>query len=195
MVSLAELWLPILLSAVAVFIVSWIAWMVLPHHKPDFHKLQNEDAFLQALRDQAIGPGMYMFPACEMKDMKDPARKARWEQGPHGSLVVLAKPPNFIRNLVGVFIFYLVVSLFTAYVTAHAVPAGAEYLKVFRIAGTAAIMGYALGGIPNGLFFGRTARAMAMDVIDGVVYGLVTAGIFAWLWPGNPAMPAFPGAG
>jgi hypothetical protein len=194
MASLAELGLPILLSAVAVFIVSWIAWMVLPHHKPDFKQLQNEDAFLKALRDLNIGPGVYLFPGCDMKDMKDPEKKARWEQGPHGSLTLLASRPNFIRNLLAVFLFYLVVSVFTAYITAHAVPAGSEYLRVFRIAGTAAVMAYAFGGIPHGIFFGRTTRAMAMDVIDGVVYGLVTAGIFASLWPAAKP-PTIPGLG
>ncbi|MBM4108417.1 MAG: hypothetical protein FJ255_06330 [Phycisphaerae bacterium] len=194
MTSLAELWLPILLSAVAVFLVSWIAWMALPHHKPDFHKLADEDALLNALRSQKIGPGVYLFPGCDMKEMKDPAKKARWEAGPHGSLAVLAGRPNFVKNLVSVFIFYVVVSFLTAYVTSTALAPGAEYLKVFRIAGAVAIMAYSLGGIPHGLFFGRTARAMAMDVIDGVVYGLVTAGFFAWLWPAA-AVPAIPSLG
>lgn len=194
MTSLAELWLPILLSSVVVFLASWVAWMLLPHHKPDFQKLADEDTFLNTLRSQGIGPGVYMFPGCDMKDMKDPAKKARWEAGPHGSLAVLAARPNFVKNLVCVFIFYIVVSLLTAYVASNAVPAGAEYLKVFRIAGTAAIMGYALGGIPHAIFFGRTKRAMAMDVVDGVVYGLLTAGVFAWLWPAA-AVPSLPSLG
>ncbi len=35
MEPLLDLWLPIVVSAVIVFVASFLAWMVLPHHKGD----------------------------------------------------------------------------------------------------------------------------------------------------------------
>ena len=70
MVPLAELWLPILLSAAAVFIVSSILHMVIPIHKGDFEKMPGEDKVLETMRSHDLQPGSYMFPCAEsMKDM------------------------------------------------------------------------------------------------------------------------------
>ena len=62
MTSLTSLWLPILLSAVAVFIVSSIVHMVLPHHRTDFAKLPAEDQVMSAIGQGATARGTYMFP-------------------------------------------------------------------------------------------------------------------------------------
>ncbi|HYM35348.1 MAG TPA: hypothetical protein VET48_08135, partial [Steroidobacteraceae bacterium] len=62
MTSLFALWLPILLSAVIVFVVSSIIHMVLPWHKSDYPKLSNEDKVLDALRPLSVPPGDYMMP-------------------------------------------------------------------------------------------------------------------------------------
>ena len=43
MVSISALWLPILLSAVIVFVASSIIHMVLPVHRGDYRKLPEED--------------------------------------------------------------------------------------------------------------------------------------------------------
>ena len=70
MVPLTELWFPILLSAVFVFLVSSILHMVIPIHKGDFKKMPGEDKVLEAMRSQNLQPGSYMFPCAEsMKDM------------------------------------------------------------------------------------------------------------------------------
>jgi hypothetical protein len=185
-VNFLSLWLPILLSSVAVFVASFLAWVVSPHHKPDWKGIPNEDGFLEALRANNTPPGQYMFPYCAAySELKDPEKKKRYAAGPHGTLTVWPGMPNQTPKMVASFIFYLVVGVFVAYVAAGAagLKADAEYLEVFRVTGTVAVMAYCLGFIPGAIWFGRSMRSVAMDVVDGVVYALLTAGFFGWLWP------------
>jgi hypothetical protein len=184
MVPVVQLWLPIVLSAVFVFIASFLAWMVLPHHKKDVKRLPDEAAFARQLEQMNLPPGTYMWPqACTAEEMKSDEFKQRYAKGPWGSLNVLGKQPNFGMNLVLVLICYLVLGLFVAYITGLTLAAGAEYLTVFRIAGATAVLGYCFGSIPNAIFFGKPLRFVITDLADNLVYGLVTAGTFAWLWP------------
>jgi hypothetical protein len=193
-VGLVDLWLPIVISAVAVFILSFIANVVLPHHKGDWKKLPNEEAFLETVRSGDVPAGQYMFPYCDMKDYKDPDKKARYDKGPLGILVKWPGPPSMGTNLVLTFIFYLVVGIFVAYLAGIVLPVGTAYITVFRVTAVAAIMAYCLGGIPGVIWFGYSWRSTWMYIFDGIVYALVTAGFFAWLWPEIevivPAMPA-----
>ena len=79
-VHVFDLWLPILLSSVAVFFASFLAWMVLPHHKSDWTKLANEPGFTGTLRSAGIKPGQYMFPYfADPGEMKSDDFKDRWE--------------------------------------------------------------------------------------------------------------------
>ncbi|MHC4993324.1 MAG: hypothetical protein ACYTGC_20345, partial [Planctomycetota bacterium] len=183
-VSLADLWLPVLLASVFVFVASFIAWMVLPHHKADVRKLPGEEAFLAHLKTLGVSPGTYMWPGCENPaEMKSDSYKQRYKNGPWGSMIVVGKQPNFGLNLVLTFVFYIVVSIFVGYLTSLARSAGADYLEVFRVAGAAAVLGYCAGGIPHSIFFGRPLRFVLTELVDAFVYGLITAGTFAWLWP------------
>ena len=129
-----------------------------------------------------------MFPGCDSSSMKTEEGKARYAAGPWGMLSVQAGPPNFGRNLGTVFVFYLVVGVFVAYLAGLALGAGAEFVQVLRVAGAAAMASYCLGAIPGGIFFGRSTRAMAMDIIDGLVYALLTGVVFALLWPAAEAI-------
>ncbi len=193
MVGLAELWLPILVSGVAVFIVSAVVWMALPYHKADIKFLDNEADFDKALGELNIKPGHYMFPGCEAKDMKSDAFKARWTSGPWGSITIQGKAPNFGFNLFRCFIVYVVISAMAGYLAGIGIPAGAEYMDVFRTVGTAAILGYCMGGLANDFFLGKPPRFIVTCFIDGVIYALVTAGIFAAMWPDAAVtLPAIP---
>lgn len=184
MVALMDLWLPILLSAIAVFIAGALAWMALPHHKDDYRKMPTEDAVLASIRTNAVPPGWYMFPYCGgPADLKDPEAKRRHEAGPHGMLTVWPGAPSMGKNLVLNFLFNIATSVFVGYIASRAVLPGAPFLDVFQIAGTAGILGYAFGGVPHGIWMGRKPRSMAMDFLDGTFYGLVTGAIFAAMWP------------
>jgi hypothetical protein len=184
MVALSSLWLPIVLAAVAVFIASFLAWVISPHHKKDWVGVPDEGGFMEALRGLNVPPGQYVFPYCpNPASMKEPEKKARWEQGPYGTLNVWRGKPNMARNLVLTFLFFLLASVFVAYLASRTLSPASEYLEVFRVTGVAAILAYCFAFIPNAIWFGRSLRSVVMDVVDGVIYGLLTAGIFAWLWP------------
>jgi len=186
MEMLMDLWLPILLSAVACFIASSIAWMVMPHHKPDMKAVPDHDALAGALKGLNLKPGFYFYPNCnDSKEMKSEAFKKRWNDGPWGTLNIFPQQPSFPRNLAVIFVEFLLVSIFVAYLAGHALsgnPAPA-YLDVFQIVGTAAVLGYVFGSIGGNAFMGMSARFTVMCIVDAVVFALLTAGIFSWLWP------------
>lgn len=181
----AELWLPIVLSAVFVFVVSSILHMVVPLHKKDYKKLPGEAEILTSMRAQGVRPGAYMFPApASMKDMCSPEMLAKFKEGPVGHLTVLPSgAPSINKSLVQWFLFCVLVGIFVAYAARHALSPGAEYLTVFRLAGTLAIMGYAFGPVCDSIWKGQSWSIAAKFIFDGLLYGLTTAGTFAWLWP------------
>ncbi|MBZ5547652.1 MAG: hypothetical protein LAO22_06755 [Acidobacteriia bacterium] len=184
MVPLTALWLPILLSAVIVFVASSIMHMLLPYHRSDYQQLPDEDKLLSALRPAALKPGLYVFPFCTHKDMKSPALVEKYKQGPVGFLTIVpSAPPAMPKFLIQWFVYCLVIGFFVAYLTGHAVTQGAHYLAVFRVAGTAAFLAYGLANLSNGIWKGQRWATTIKEVIDGLIYGLLTAGTFGWLWP------------
>jgi hypothetical protein len=184
MVSLTALWPPILLSAVIVFVASSIMHMLLPYHRSDYRQLPDEDKTLAGLRAAGLKRGLYVFPYCTHKDMKSPAIVEKYKQGPVGFMTILPSgPPALPRFLIQWLVFCLLIGFFVAYLTAHTVPPGANYLVVFRVVGTAAFLAYGLGNLSNGIWKGQPWSVTVKEVIDGLIYGLLTAGTFGWLWP------------
>ncbi len=182
---LAQLWLPIVVSGVVAFLLSAIVWTVMPHHKTDYGALPNQDAVQQLMRQNPPAPGQYSLPfVSSMKALEEPAVKERMEKGPRAWITVVPNGvtpmgPMMVRSL----IFNLVVSFLVAYVAWHALGAGAEYVPVFRIVGTTAAMSYTLASVPDSIWFGRPWGTFVKQVADGLVYALITAGVFGWLWP------------
>jgi hypothetical protein len=184
MVPLSSLWLPILLSAVIVFIASSIMHMVLPYHHSDYKKLPDEDKLLPVLRAADLKPGLYHFPFCTHKEMNSPETQARFKQGPVGLMTIMPSgPPAMPKFLSLWFVYCLIIGFFVAYLAAHTLSPGIHYLAVFRVVGTAAFIGYGLGNISNGIWKGQPWSNTIKEVVDGLVYGLLTAGVFGWLWP------------
>jgi hypothetical protein len=185
MVPLGALWLPILLSAVLVFIASSIIHMVLKYHNRDYHGLPNEDAVRAAIRSGNPTPAEYIIPYCaEMKDMETPEMKQKFTEGPV-AVLDLMRPgvPRMGKYLTQWFLFILVVSLFIGYVAANSIAPGARYLHVFRIVGAVGFLAYSAGRIPSAIWMGKPWKIVWKETFDGLVYGLVTAGTFGWLWP------------
>lgn len=62
--DLLSLWLPIVLSAVAVWVVSTLFGLPFLHHRDDWVGLpgDREEAFMEAVRRIGIGPGNSLFP-------------------------------------------------------------------------------------------------------------------------------------
>ncbi len=185
MISLTELWLPILLSAVFVFVASSIFHMVLPIHKNDCKKLAGEETVLEAMRNQGVVPGSYAFPCPEsMKEMGSPEMTERYNRGPVGFITVMPNgPPAIGKSLIQWFLFSLVVGVFVAYVGAVAISTGASFAAVFRVTTTVAILGYAATSVPESIWKGQSWGVTLKFIFDGIVYGLVTGATFGWLWP------------
>lgn len=184
MVSLSALWLPIVLSAVIVFVASSIMHMLLPYHKSDYQQLPEEGKVLGVLRGAGLKRGLYIFPFGTHKDMNSPEMQEKYKQGPVGMMTVMPTGPVMMpKFLAQWFVYCLVIGFFVAYLAAHTVASGAHYLAVFRVVGTAAFLVYGLGHISNGIWKGQTWGMTIKEVIDGLVYGLLTAGTFGWLWP------------
>jgi hypothetical protein len=181
---LAALWLPILLSAVFVFIASSIMHMVLPYHKGDYRQLPDEDKLLPSLRAAGLQRGLYIFPYCTHKEMNTPAAQEKYKQGPVGMLTVFPSGPPAMPKFLGMwFVYCLIVSIIVANLIAYAVVPGAPYRHVFRVAGTGAFLAYSVGLLSNGIWKGQPWANVIKEVVDGLVYGLLTAGTFGWLWP------------
>ena len=184
MIPLAVLWLPIVLSAVIVFVASSLLHMVLPYHRNDYRPLPDEDKILAALRPAGLKRGLYIFPFCTHKEMKSPAMVEKYKQGPVGHMTIFPSgPPAWPKFLIQWFVYCLLIGFFVAYLACHTVPAGAHYRRVFRVVGAAAFLAYGLGNLSNGIWKGQPWSMTIKEAVDGLVYALLTAGTFGWLWP------------
>jgi len=185
MVALADLWLPILVSGVFVFIVSSVLHMVIPIHKADYKGMPGEADVMTAMRGQGVQPGSYVFPcAGSMKEMGTPEHMEKLKQGPVGYLTVIPNGPMPMGKYLGFwFVYSILIGVFVGYIGAFSLAAGAEYMEVFRVTGTIAILGYATANLVDSIWKGVAWSITAKFVFDGIVYGLVTAGTFGWLWP------------
>ncbi len=184
MTPLSALWLPIVLSAIIVFVASSIMHMLLPYHRSDYQKLPDEDKVLAALRNSGVKRALYIFPFVTHKEMKSPAAIEKYKQGPVGMMTIFPSGPPVMPKFFGLWVSYcLIMGFFVAYLAAHTVEQGANYLHVFRVVGTAAFLGYGLGHISDGIWKGQTWSSTLKEVFDGLVYALLTAGTFGWLWP------------
>jgi len=185
MTGLHVLWLPILLSSVIVFVVSSLIHMVLPWHKSDYPKMPNEDKMMESLRPLAIPPGDYMVPRpSNRQELRSPEFLEKLNKGPVMVLTVLPNGPwSMGRNLVLWFLYSAVVGVFSAYMAGRALPPGAPYLHVFRFAGTAAFLGYSLALWQMSIWYRRAWSITLKATVDGLIYALLTAATFGWLWP------------
>lgn len=185
MVPLSQLWLPILLSAVIVFVASSLIHMVLKWHNSDYRAVPNEDEVRSAIRKGSPAPGQYVLPHCvDMKERNTPEVRKKYEEGPVAFLVVSPNgEPNMGKGLALWFLFAAAVAFMAAYVAGHTLGAGAHYLKVFRIVGTVSFLTYAGGSVQAGIWMGKPWGSVLKDLLDGLIYGLLSAGVFGWLWP------------
>jgi hypothetical protein len=186
MVAVLDLWLPIVLSAVLVFLASSVIHMATPLHKSDYKKLPNEDAVLDALRPLGVPLGTFIFPhAGSMKAMGSPEFAAKQQRGPVGFVTILPDAPvNMGKHLAQWFALSLFISIACAYVAGIALPPGADSMLVMRITATVAFTGYALSNATDSIWKGVSWAITARFLFDGLVYSVATGVAFLWLWPG-----------
>ncbi len=176
---LANLWLPILLTGIALFFLSSVFWTVLPFHDNDFKELPDEDEFMRVVGGMNIPPGRYIFPRLTHQDHKDAEKIEKYKQGPRG-LINLWGLPNMGRNLGLTFLFFLMIALVTGYVAWESLGAEASFMKVLQIVGAISMLVHCSTGQLNAIWF---PKRTIFDFIDGIIYGIVTGLIFALLWP------------
>jgi len=183
MIPIASLVVPILVSAALVWVASALVWMVLPHHKKDFAKVPDEDAVRAALR--GIPAGQYNVPHFDdPKAFGTPEAKAKFDEGPCGFLTMVPTGmPSMPKSLVLSLVYYLVVGTLTAYVAGLALAPGADYHEVFRLTSTVAFLAYGLAYFQDAVWFGRPWSQVVKLWLDALLYGILTGGVFGWLWP------------
>ena len=175
-------WLPILVATIALWFLSFCAWVLMSHHFGDFNKLDAEDEVMDVVRNAKIPAGNYMFPySGSNKEQSTKAYQQRYLEGPRGTLNVY-DVPNMGINMSLTILYFLITATTIAYITNFACPAddgSSDFMRVFRVAGTIGVLTYASSGVLHRIWF--KARIWT-DMLDGLVYGLVLGLIFAWLW-------------
>ena len=184
MISLAQLWIPIVLSAVLVFAASSLIHMVFKWHNADFRKLANEDEVRAAIRSSSPAPGQYMIPHCDPKEMQKAEMQQKFKDGPNGMLMLMAAgAPSMGKPLALWFLLNLIIAFVVGYLAAHTVPFGVSFLAVCRVVGIATFLAYAGGSVSQAIWMGKPWNSAAKEVLDAFIYGLVSAVAFGWLWP------------
>lgn len=185
MTCILSLWLPVLLSAVLVFVASSVIHMLLPYHAGDARPVPDQDKVMDTLRALRIPPGDYAIPrSSSMKEMNTPEFAALLERGPVAFLTVLPNGPMAIgRSLGQWFVYCLAIGAVAGYVAGLTIGPEAEYGLVFRVVALVAFAGYALAIPQSSIWWHRNWRFTLLTMFDGVIYALLTAGTFGWLWP------------
>ena len=184
MVAWTSLFLPALLAAVLVFVASSIIHMVLQLHASSYKKLGNEDEVRDALRKTSPAPGQYVLPHSELKDAASPEMVRKFEEGPVGVLYVRPSGPMKLGPFLGQwFVYLLVVGLMVGYLARATCPPGTAYLQVFQLIGAASWLAYSWASVADSIWMGKPWGVTCADMRDGLIYALLTAGSFAWMWP------------
>lgn len=179
--SILSLWQPILLSGVLTFVAGAVIWMAMPWHKTDFNKISDEEGARSGLK--GLAPGYYNLPYCiDQKQMADPDMQAKFKEGPVAFITVLPDGiPAMGGRLAVNFVYNLLVAVAAAYLLSRTVPAGADYLTSFRVAGTVAFIAYSMAYVQENIWFGRPWSMTAKNFLDALIYGLLVGGAFGWL--------------
>lgn len=185
MVSVVSLWLPILVAAVLVFIVSSIIHTVLSFHQTDWAAVPDEEKVRAGLR--GVSPGDYVVPFGSTKEARATEEfRVKMKEGPIAFMTVLPTGEfNMGSSLVQWFVYCLVVGVFAAYVAGISLAPGARYLDVFQVAGTVAFAGYALALVQASIWYRKKWSTTLKSMFDGFLYACITAGVMGWLWPGS----------
>ncbi len=179
--SILDLWLPILVSAAACWLMSAVIWTLLKYHNKDYRQTADEEAVRAALKGNA--PGYYLLPFCtDPGELKDPQLKQKYENGPNAYITMLPSGiPGMGPRLVSQFVFFLLIGVTCAYLVTRTLAPDAAYLEVFRIAGTVAFVANSFALLPESIWFGRPWSITVKNFVDALLYSLLTGGVFGWL--------------
>ena len=185
-ISLLQLWMPILLGTVLAWIASAIIHVVVKYHNSDYQTLSNEEEVMTAVRNGSPALGIHSLPYCaDMSEMNKPEVQEKFKKGPVAILTVFPNGlPNMAILMPQQISFFLVGCILIAYCATQVLTAGADYLVVFRFVSTVGFLAFGWAMIPMSIWFGHSWSSTAKYLVDALIYSLVVAGSFAWLWPG-----------
>jgi hypothetical protein len=184
--AVLSLWLPILLSAVAVFIISSLVHMLLKVHASDYGSLSNEDAIRDAIRAGNPAPGRYVIPKCgEMKDMATEAMKRKYAEGPVGHITLLPNgQPNMGKYLGMWFLLCVLVSAVVAILASRLIPMNHGAARgAAKFAAIVSFIAYGFGTFQESIWTGRPWSQTIKYLFDAALYAAGTGAVFYWLWP------------
>jgi hypothetical protein len=184
-VGLPALWLPILVSTVFRLIASFLLHMVLPHHRTDFDRIEDEERFSVELASHGLRQGQYNFPYFGSPvEEKDPEFQRGVRQGPIGILLIGAnKLSPSPRHMIIQFAYFFALNTVVAYIAAQALPSGSDYASVFQLTGATSLIAYAGGYFDYPIWYHFRWAFAWKAAGDSLIRSLVIAGVFGRLWP------------
>jgi len=184
-VSLTQLWLPILVGTVLAWIASMLVHMLFKYHNSDYQRIGNEDEVMDAIRKGSPGLGLHSMPYCvDMSEMKDKAMQEKFARGPVAFLTIFPSGmPNMGKLVAQQIGYFLLGCVLIAYCATLALNSGADYMSVFRFVASVGFLTFGWGTIPFAIWFGHQWSMTFRYLLDALIYGAVVAGAFAWLWP------------
>jgi len=187
-INLLQLWLPIVLGTGLAWIASGLIHMLIKYHNSDYQQLSNEAEVMSAVQNGSPNLGIHTFPYCsDMSDMGNPEVQQKFSRGPVGMLTVFPNGMPKIGKLMAQQIsFFLAGCILIAYSATLALGPGEDYMVVFRFISTVGFLTFGWAVIPFSIWFGHQWSTTAKYLLDALIYGLVVAGSFAWLWPMSP---------
>jgi len=184
-ISILQLWLPIVLGTALAWIASGLIHMLIKYHNSDYQQLSNEEEVMTAIKNGSPKLGIHTFPFClDMSEMGNPDVQKKFNRGPVGMITMFPNGmPNMGKLMIQQISFFLLGCILIAYCASLVLAPGAEYRVVFRFVATVGFLAFSWANIPLSIWFGHPWSTTAKYLLDGLVYGLVVAGCFAWLWP------------
>ncbi len=185
MANLMQLWLPILVAAIGVFVASSLVHMVFKWHNSDYRPLANEDEVRAAIRTGSPAPGQYVLPHCkDHRDVKGEAMQAKFREGPVGHLTIVGNGMPSMGAMLGKwFVFNLGVAAIAACLALQVLGLAADRHAAGHLVGMVSFLTYFGGSVQNGIWMGKPWSAVAKDLLDSLIYGTVSALTFMFLWP------------
>ena len=115
----------------------------------------------------------------------NPEVQEKFNKGPVAILTVFPNGlPNMGKLMPQQIAFFLLGCILVAYCATQVLAAGTDYLVVFRFVSTVSFLAFGWAVIPMSIWYGHPWPTTTKYLLDAVIYGLVVAGSFAWLWPG-----------
>lgn len=185
-ISILQLWMPILLGTFLAWISSALIHVVVKYHNSDYQKLSNEEEVMTAIRNGSPKTGIHSMPYCtDMSEMSKPEVQEKFNKGPVAMLAVFPSGlPNMGKLMPQQIAYFLVSCILIAYCATQVLTAGAEFMPVFRLVATVGFLAFGWSNIPLSIWYGHPWSVTAKYLLDALIYGLVVAACFAWLWPG-----------